>query len=148
MKADIQNYFNWLRERGLRFPVKAYHPATIAKPQLAFMLATADLSDSEQRLFDKILKATKLPENQLLILKPELPLNELPKQVKGIIIFGSDIAEKFLPQRSYSGKIKNLQANTLIPAVITHHPREMLKKPALKIQVWKHLQGVLASLPS
>lgn len=109
-----------------------------------FLLCPQVADSSAQQLLENIVRALKLPAEELHI--AQQPLNVAQVSSRFAILFGLDAANAFLGTNhtdlaSIRGR---LLTHAEVRYVVTHHPQAMLEQPLLKKEAWHDLCLLLA----
>lgn len=125
------------------------HPPleTISAPLVEspwFLLCPQAADSSAQQLLENIVRALKLPAEELHI--AQQPLNVAQVSSRFAILFGLDAANAFLGTNH--ADLASIRGRLLTHAemryVVTHHPQAMLEQPLLKKEAWHDLCLLLA----
>lgn len=154
--SKLINYLSWTQDRGLTTPLSVREIIQQFSPQVftaIFVVDTENLSSLEHTLFEKIVAAMKFPEGAYKVLSPkDFPAGEdlTTKYLAQIFIAmgpqaGASVAGRPVFLDHDAGLIQQ-SAVTGVNFIVTLHPREMFRNPALKPQCWDHLKKALAYL--
>lgn len=125
------------------------HPPleTISAPMVEspwFLLCPQVADSSAQQLLENIVRALKLPAEELHI--AQQPMNVAQVSSRFAILFGLDAANAFLGtnQPDLASIRGRLLTHAEMRYVVTHHPQAMLEQPLLKKEAWHDLCLLLA----
>lgn len=145
---QFQAYYQWLRERGLTYPVVRAGTAGAtaerhAKAALLFVGDAPAWTPAERGMLVKIAAALGVAEQDAYFACTRT-CRDVAADV--VVVFGETAARAILGEQTVfaevSGKILPTHALGAAPLLVTFHPRDLLLHPASKRQAWADLQLV------
>jgi hypothetical protein len=151
-KASLQAYYLWLQDRGQKWP--ASRPASAqqaavdsapavkaVKTRVGFVCATNH--PAEQDLLLKMIAAMRLDEARCEHLLAANSIDLLLEEPTIVVVMGQEPDSMPAPRGQWD---RLATPGGAIEILHTHHPRELLKTPALKREAWSDLQSVMERL--
>jgi hypothetical protein len=123
----LDAYLGWLKERGIRYPVRRPARTSTAKPTAVAFISATPLAPEERALLDKMVAAMRLPPDLALVRCGELQQEDPPLALA--IVLGAPPATPLA-----------------CPTINTLHPGILLRDPTQKRQAWTDLQAAMALL--